>query len=424
MKLSNTSPCRLPSLLLALAALSLSGLATAQQGQLYELRQQLRAVVPVYGPSANMSAKPDGNLRSRSGDRYAFSIKEAVTRDIHGATLPLAAPYANLNADLELWRTDNTGKPTTKLRTVSFPVSTTRKLHSPRFASPFRIPANTPYAIVIHLPRDGFLLPLTYNGTKVPGYRTLNSVWRPLDLEWIYRVDCGTQSRIPTLSSPATPLIGRTMQFEIANTLPGAPVWLYFGDSNTQLGRFSLPIGLSGIGATGCYVRTSQLFSLYTRADRAGKATLPIPIPNSTGLVGTRFYNQGMIYDQSANRLGLAFTNGGRRQDRQGLHQRPGAERLDPRGLQPAPRQLLRLPRLDLPRHLHRQAPARLLQRQWPTSLHVQRHGHGVRQGRAVLDPDHPSREAPRRHQRQDLLDSRPGPRPARSPARPCSASA
>ena len=47
------------------------------------------------------------------------------------------------------------------------------------------------------------------------------------------------------------------------------------------------------------------------RSSTAGAGSLTLPIPNVTGLIGVKFYNQYIALDAPANTLGLTFTNGG-----------------------------------------------------------------------------------------------------------------
>ena len=45
--------------------------------------------------------------------------------------------------------------------------------------------------------------------------------------------------------------------------------------------------------------------------DHSGNGSLNLSLPNNIYLLGVRFYNQYLVADPPANRLGFAFTNGG-----------------------------------------------------------------------------------------------------------------
>ncbi|MCA8972570.1 MAG: hypothetical protein KDC95_22475, partial [Planctomycetes bacterium] len=77
------------------------------------------------------------------------------------------------------------------------------------------------------------------------------------------------------------------------------------------LGASQLNVSLGALAA-GCSVYCSYdalLGAVPTNATGSGSLTLPVP--NSTGLIGIKFYNQYIVLDAPANTLGLTFTNGG-----------------------------------------------------------------------------------------------------------------
>lgn len=55
------------------------------------------------------------------------------------------------------------------------------------------------------------------------------------------------------------------------------------------------------MGAPGCVIHASCGFTLTTRSNSSGVATLSIAIPNTPALVSSVFYTQGLVIDPGAN---------------------------------------------------------------------------------------------------------------------------
>ena len=85
---------------------------------------------------------------------------------------------------------------------------------------------------------------------------------------------------------------------------------MLLGESDMLWGSIRLPFDLAPLGMPGCPLLTPPTF-LVPFAASSGGATLGLPIPNDSGLLGSRFYCQGLIADQSVNRLGATVSNGG-----------------------------------------------------------------------------------------------------------------
>ncbi len=126
---------------------------------------------------------------------------------------------------------------------------------------------------------------------------------------WLYGLGCqGSNGLTPALSYSAAPVLGGAFKVLLANA-PGtaAPAILLLGFSNAS----PLPVDLGFAGAAGCRLYVRPDFGLGAAAVN-GKASIPLAIPNSTSLVGGRFYNQWFVVDSKANKLGLTASNYGR----------------------------------------------------------------------------------------------------------------
>lgn len=77
---------------------------------------------------------------------------------------------------------------------------------------------------------------------------------------------------------------------------------------DTWLG-LNLPIDMTPLGAAGCEWNVSIDASIPMSADATGWAWYPfLNFPNDPGIVGMKFYNQGLFLDPAANALGTVAT--------------------------------------------------------------------------------------------------------------------
>ncbi|MCA8969234.1 MAG: S8 family serine peptidase, partial [Planctomycetes bacterium] len=107
-----------------------------------------------------------------------------------------------------------------------------------------------------------------------------------------------------TLSNTGVPTINASFNINLSNASTNkiAILWLGGTQLNASLGAI----------APGCSLYSSLdvlLGGVSTGA--SGSGTIPFGLPNNTSLIGTKFYNQYMVFDSGANTLGLTLSNGG-----------------------------------------------------------------------------------------------------------------
>ena len=126
-----------------------------------------------------------------------------------------------------------------------------------------------------------------------------------------FGTSCLGSAGTPALAAGNLPLIGKTLNLGVSSAIASSGGAMFTGISKSQWGSFNLPLDLSPLGAPGCslYVST-ELFTPFN-TDASGKASLGFGIPNVPALIGSSFFQQAMILDAKANKLGLAFTNAG-----------------------------------------------------------------------------------------------------------------
>lgn len=112
----------------------------------------------------------------------------------------------------------------------------------------------------------------------------------------------------PVLSAAAAPAVGKAFQLDVKQAPNGAAIAV-FGASATAWGPIKLPLDLSAV-APGCVV-FQGLDLLLTAGVASGTGKVVVPIPNNKALIGSKFLNQWIVLDKTANKLGLLFSNGG-----------------------------------------------------------------------------------------------------------------
>jgi hypothetical protein len=119
-----------------------------------------------------------------------------------------------------------------------------------------------------------------------------------------------TSNATPVLAATGRPILNTTFSVDLSNALASTPALLLTGVSKTLWGTLPLPLDLTSLGAPGCQLLCSPdlVFGLVT--DTAGRAKLPLSIPNDQRLNGLRWFNQYAVIDP-VNALRLAFSNGG-----------------------------------------------------------------------------------------------------------------
>lgn len=123
-----------------------------------------------------------------------------------------------------------------------------------------------------------------------------------------YGAGCAGTAGTPKLTATSRPQLATTLQAVLSGlgTSPAALGMLGF--SNTDFGPFKLPLDLTGAGMPGCSLLAS-LDSTVPLSVQTGAAAWNLSIPNDGGLLGLRFYQQGLVLDASANAFGAVLSN-------------------------------------------------------------------------------------------------------------------
>ena len=118
---------------------------------------------------------------------------------------------------------------------------------------------------------------------------------------------CAGTRRASRLIPRDTPVLGRTIEFNLLDLPTGAAIML-FGWSRTWAGSAPLPLRLDFLGMVGCSAHVSPDHSLLITGT-ANEATCRIPVPSDPAVLGTRFYNQAVVLDQGATPIGAVVSD-------------------------------------------------------------------------------------------------------------------
>ncbi len=136
---------------------------------------------------------------------------------------------------------------------------------------------------------------------------------------WSYQTDkpasykvsgsgCKGSAGVPALRATGRPWTGDTLTLEVGSVPASAPVLVSIGISKTIWSGLKLPLPLGFLGAPGCSLRCDVLLAL-PAANKQGVARLVLPLPANPFLATASFYNQAIVRDPGANRLGYALSN-------------------------------------------------------------------------------------------------------------------
>ncbi|MAE75431.1 MAG: hypothetical protein CMJ85_01020 [Planctomycetes bacterium] len=122
----------------------------------------------------------------------------------------------------------------------------------------------------------------------------------------------GKASNIPVLGNTGQPVINTSFDVTLtsAQSTPGVAL-LIMGFSKTKWGPIPLPLDLTPIGAPGCGLLVSYDAAFGVVVNASHEARFSYFIPNVPALYGFSWHNQYMVFDPTANTLGVVFTNGG-----------------------------------------------------------------------------------------------------------------
>jgi hypothetical protein len=123
----------------------------------------------------------------------------------------------------------------------------------------------------------------------------------------VFGAGCQGSNGVPSLAAApgSLPRTGMTLTLDLKNLrLAGGAAIVILGTRNDA------PLDLAGVGMPGCTLLTNILL-VFPVLNTGGAASLPLPVPNDSSLLGALFYNQALVIDPGVNAFGGVMTNGG-----------------------------------------------------------------------------------------------------------------
>lgn len=122
-----------------------------------------------------------------------------------------------------------------------------------------------------------------------------------------FGLSCAGSAGTPSHTYSGSCKLASTVNIDLSGVLASRPQVLLVGFSNLPL-----PIDLTLGGAPGCNLYVTPDLPIVRVSNTGGTATLPLAIPNDSGLVCGRLYTQWVSIDAAANKMGVALSNYGR----------------------------------------------------------------------------------------------------------------
>ncbi|MCU0862787.1 MAG: discoidin domain-containing protein [Planctomycetes bacterium] len=148
------------------------------------------------------------------------------------------------------------------------------------------------------------------NGTTQLVFAELESVMFAgyIGEQWRYGAGCRAGSSVPRLDNRVRPTNGANLSMTVSPVPAAGLGLLVTGLSASVFGALPLPFELSPLGAPHCWALTSlDATSLATTT--TSTLTFPFAIPTTTGTLGTRLFQQAVIYAPSTNAFGFVVSN-------------------------------------------------------------------------------------------------------------------
>jgi len=128
--------------------------------------------------------------------------------------------------------------------------------------------------------------------------------------ESVTRLGYGSGCLGTSIGRSGRPGLGETFDVILSDASPSQLAFLNLGASRTVWRGLPLPLDLTAAGAPGCSVLASFDVTLSTTIDATGVASVSLPLPSSSSLIGQLLYLQWASVDAArTNPLPLAFSD-------------------------------------------------------------------------------------------------------------------
>jgi hypothetical protein len=123
-----------------------------------------------------------------------------------------------------------------------------------------------------------------------------------------YGTGCAGQNGTPVLAASGRISLATTAYLSAQRFVANAPGLIFLGASRTNWGSLTLPLSLTPLGFTGCFLHASPELVVPVLASSSGVAYLQVRIPYDVSMVNDSVFLQAAMSDPRPG--GLVFTNG------------------------------------------------------------------------------------------------------------------
>ncbi|MCA8955671.1 MAG: CHRD domain-containing protein [Planctomycetes bacterium] len=133
----------------------------------------------------------------------------------------------------------------------------------------------------------------------------------PAALPTVYGGGCPANGATAQITATGFACIGRSYSVEVRGARPNSNCELILGVDRGQFGPATLPLNLTFLGMTNCFLLTDlQVRGLAALTDARGCAAVQLPLPFLPSLRGVEFFAQWLVLAPGANPAGGVVSNG------------------------------------------------------------------------------------------------------------------
>ena len=271
-------------------------------------------------PSNCKQDNVNGSLRNSQGYpgvRYLLELVAPRALQVTGFEIKLNSRRSgNVTVQTHLYDATVSGQPNQELASGTMVIGSATAMYKTTLNKTVNIASGQKFFIGFTNDTTTITVGTQNPGIIVPYWRNngSNNSWlRFATRAWGYVVNCkGGKGAVPVLSADGAPELGTSFDLKLDLAANNAAAVIFTGLSNTLWGAFKLPFDLTSIGGPGCVLLASGEFMDGVRASSTGSAKLRLYIPSLAALENLVFYNQAIVIDALANKLGVAVSNAGR----------------------------------------------------------------------------------------------------------------
>ncbi|MDP6929804.1 MAG: hypothetical protein QF412_08900, partial [Planctomycetota bacterium] len=269
-------------------------------------------------PSACGSANTAGLFLDLAGfvnTEYAIEVTASGNLSVSGFEIQSKSRQSgSVTIQTRLYTANAQGQPDQQVRSGTMVIGATPGFYKAQFSSPYQVSNGTKFFIGFLNPASSVSVPIVLTGTPSTVFTKGLIGWgRTLfSFPWSWKLACtGGPGAIPTLTNDGAPELGSSFKLHLESAAANANAVFLIGSSKTRWAGFSLPLDLNPIGAPGCSILAAAEIQIPVTANANGSAVLTLSIPNQASLFRKPFFDQFLIKDTGANRLGWAVSNAG-----------------------------------------------------------------------------------------------------------------